>query len=329
MARTLALHTGPWSDQPLATVAAKASDWGYSALDLACWGEHLAIQRALAEPEYGRGILALLEQHELSLVSLSNQPVGQAVGDRLDARHQATLPEWVWGDGDPEGVATRAAQEMIDTVKVAQQLGVSLVVAGTGSPFTAMHFGIPPATQDAITDVWQEFAQRWKPILDAFEQHGCKLALDMNAAQTAFDIDSAQATVDALDGHGALGFALNPAQLHWIGVDPSEFIRSQSDRLSLVTIRDAVVHLTGRNSLLGSLWPVGHVRRGWNPRMPGAGGVDWPTLFRTLAQCHFYGPLTVVVEDAEVDPDYAAAEAVQLVRRLDFPAKPRSDGIFG
>lgn len=329
MTRTLALHTGPWSDQPLATVAAKASDWGYAALDLACWGEHLAVQRALAEPEYGRGILSLLEQHELTLVSLSNQPVGQTVSDRLDARHQATVPEWVWGDGDPEGVATRAAQEMIDTAKVAHQLGVSLVVSGTGSPFTAMHFGIPPHTPEVIAAGWQEFAQRWKPILDAFDQHHCNLALDMNAAQTAFDIDSAQATVEALEGHGALSFALNPAAMHWIGVDPSEFLRSQSDRLSLVTVRDAVVQLTGRNSLLGSLWPTGHARRGWNPRMPGAGGVDWPTLFRTLAQCQFHGPLTVVFDDADVEADYAAAEAVQLIRRLDFPPKARADGIFG
>ena len=59
--------------------------------------------------------------------------------------------------------------------------------------------------------------------------------------------------------------------------------------------------------------------------MPGAGGVDWPTLFRTLAQCHYHGPLTVAIDDADVDADYAAAEAVQLVRRLDFPPKPRAD----
>src|SRR5438874_1591697 len=90
MPRMLALFTGPWTDQPLEVVAGKASEWGYQALDLACWGEHLAVQKALAEPEYCRSILSMMEQHELSIISLSNHPVGQAVADRLDARHQAS-----------------------------------------------------------------------------------------------------------------------------------------------------------------------------------------------------------------------------------------------
>src|SRR4029079_1569223 len=105
MPRTIALFTGSWSDLPLEQLAQKANEWGYQGLDLACWGEHFAVQRALTEPAYCRQVLHVFEKHELRLIAVSNRPVGQAVGDRLDERHQASLPDYVWGDGEHAGVA--------------------------------------------------------------------------------------------------------------------------------------------------------------------------------------------------------------------------------
>ncbi len=329
MSRMLALFTGPWTDLPLEAVAAKASEWGYNALDLACWGEHFAVQRALAEPAYCRSILQLLEQHELTLVSLSNHVVGQAVADRLDHRHQESLPEWVWGDGSPEGVAGRASQEMIDTARAAQQLGISLVIGATGSPFIAMHFGVPHASAAIIEDGWKHFASRWKPILDAYAQLGCRFSCEIGPAQTVFDLHSATATAQALEGHQAWSLALNPATLHWQGIDPVEFLRAHGDSIAHVYIQDAAVTLNGRAGLLGSLLPMGHPSRGWNTRAPGLGNVDWPALIRGLHQTRYSGPLTVAFQDADVDRDYGAAEAVQLLRRLEFTPVHREVGLFG
>ncbi len=329
MPRMLALFTGLWTDLPLETVAGKANEWGYQALDIACWGEHLAVQKALAEPEYCRSILSLMEQHELSIVSLSNHPVGQAVADRLDVRHQASLPEWVWGDGEPEGVAARAAQEMIDTARVAQQLGVSLVAGSTGSPFTSMHFNTPPASSAIIEKCWQRFSDSWRPVLDAFNQLGCRFACEISPAQTAFDVISAEQTIQALHGHSAFGYSLAPSCLHWQGVDPSEFIRQHAERLWHVLAQDAAVTLRGRSGLLGSLLPDGDPRRGWNHRALGMGNIDWASIVRTLHQVNYSGPLTVAIRDHDVDRDYAAAQAVDLLRRVDFDPVQRDNGLFG
>ncbi len=329
MSRTLALFTGPWTDLPLEALCAKANEWGYNGIDLACWGEHFAVQRAVSEPSYCRSILQLLEQHELTLVSLSNHVVGQAVADRLDARHQETLPEWVWGDGSPDGVVARASQEMIDTAKAAQQLGINLVVGSTGSPFTAMHFGVPPASAAIIEDAWKQFASRWKSILDAYTQLNCRFACEIGPAQTVFDIHTATSTQQALEGHSAWGLALNPAVLHWQGIDPVEFVRSHADSIAHVYVQDAAVTLNGRAGLLGSFLPMGHPQRGWNTRSPGMGNVDWPAMVRGLHQAGYLGPLTVAFADADVDRDYGAAEAVQLVRRLDFTPVQREIGLFG
>jgi sugar phosphate isomerase/epimerase len=328
MPRVVALHTGPWTDQPLEEVARKANEWGYQALDLACLGEHFAVQRALTEAAYCRQLLDLLEKHELRLVAVSNHPVGQAVSDRVDERHQATLPDYVWGDGDPDGVAGRAAQEMIDTARAAQQLGVNLVVGSTGSPFTGHVFGTPPTSPALLENLWSRFGEAWKPVLDGMNKHGVRFALEIGPGQTAFDYYSAEATIQALHGHDAFGFAFNPAPLHWQGLDPAEFLRGYADRIWHVLVQDAAVTLYGRSGLLGSLLPPGDPRRGWSSRAPGQGNIDWPTVLRTLHQIQYDGPLAVAFLDADMDRDAGAAEAYSFVRRLDFE-RARQEKMFG
>src|SRR5881409_4045374 len=100
MARKVILFTGPWADLSLEELAQKASEWGYQGVELCCWGDHCEVQRALSEDDYCRHKLDLLGRHELTVAVLSNHWVGQAVADVVDARHQALLPDYVWGDGD-------------------------------------------------------------------------------------------------------------------------------------------------------------------------------------------------------------------------------------
>ena len=46
---------------------------------------------------------AILEKYGLEVFAISTHLVGQAVCDNIDSRHKDILPDYVWGDGDPEG----------------------------------------------------------------------------------------------------------------------------------------------------------------------------------------------------------------------------------
>src|SRR5574340_1247030 len=102
MARPVTLFTGQWADLGIEDLARKAGEFGYQGLELACWGDHFEVDKALAEPGYCAARLDLLERHGLEVHAISAHLVGQAVLDRIDARHRAILPERVWGDGDPD-----------------------------------------------------------------------------------------------------------------------------------------------------------------------------------------------------------------------------------
>src|SRR5436190_15907595 len=89
MARPVVLFTGQWTDLPLEELVQKASEWGYQGLELACWGDHFEVQRALSEDGYCQQKLDLLGRHELGVPVLACHRVSQAVADAIDGRHQA------------------------------------------------------------------------------------------------------------------------------------------------------------------------------------------------------------------------------------------------
>src|SRR5690606_4610606 len=133
MARPITLFTGQWADLPLEEVAKLASEWGYDGLELACWGDHLDPWR-WDEPGYAEGKLELLDKYGLKVYAISNHLKGQAVcDDPIDQRHKDIVGSKVWGDGDPEGVRQRAAEEMKNTARLARKLGVDVVIGFTGS----------------------------------------------------------------------------------------------------------------------------------------------------------------------------------------------------
>ena len=329
MARPVILFSGQWADLPLEELAPKAAEWGYQGLDLCCWGDHLEVPPALSETDYCPDKLDLLARSDLTVPVLSNHRVGQAVCDPIDVRHQAILPDYVWGDGSPEGVRQRAAEEMTATVRVAQKLGAGVVAGFTGSALWSYVAGWPAPTPEVVAAGFAEFARHWHPILDVCRDGGVKFAFEVHPGQIAFDLYSAERALDALDGREEFGFTFDPSHFHWQGIDPVEFLRRFPDRIYHVHVKDAALSLNGRNGLLGSYLPLGDPRRGWDFRCPGHGGIDWEAVIRGLNAIGYDGPLAVEFKDAGMGREYGAEEACKFVKRLDFePARPGGGPAF-
>ena len=159
MPRPLTLFTGQWADLPLEVMCEKAASFGYDGVELACWGDHFDVARAVSEDGYAASRWEILERHGLSCFALSNHLAGQAVCDRIDERHQSILPAHVWGDGDPDGVRSRAAEEMMNTARGARLLfdaapapvkeflsahGRTVVNGFTGSSIWPLLYSFPP-----------------------------------------------------------------------------------------------------------------------------------------------------------------------------------------
>lgn len=330
MPRPVTLFTGQWADLTFDTVCEKAKSFGYDGVEIACWGDHFEVDKALEDDAYIRSRRDILEKHGLQVFAISNHLVGQAVCDRIDERHKSILPPRIWGDGQEDGVRARAAQEMKDTALAAASLGVDVVPGFTGSPIWSMVYSFPPNPPDFLEKGLAFFAEMWTPILDAFQDAGVKFALEVHPTEIAFDIASAENALNALDGHPAFGFNYDPSHFGYQGVDYVGFIRKFADRIFHVHMKD--VYWSSRPAeagVFGGHLDFGDPRRFWDFRSVGRGSIEFEEIIRALNDIGYDGPLSVEWEDARMDREHGATESCAYVKRLDFkPSAVAFDAAF-
>lgn len=331
MSRAVVLFTGQWADLPLAELAPLVREMGYDGMELASWGDHFDVERALDSPDYVHGLWSLLGAHGLDCHAISNHLVGQAVCDPIDERHRAILPPAVWGDGDPEGVRQRAAARMVDTAKAARAFfdarpGAiagdrrAVVTGFTGSSIWHAVYAFPPTSQAYLQRGFDDFARRWRPILDAFDAAGVDFALEVHPTEIAFDIASAQRALEAVDFHPRFGFNFDPSHLAYQGVDYIGFLRRFAGRIFNAHMKDVWWgHGDGSVGVFGGHTEFGDARRHWDFRSVGRGDIRFEDIIAALNDIGYRGPLSVEWEDARMDRVHGATEAAAFLRRLDFP----------
>ena len=322
--RPVTLFTGQWADLPFAEVCRLAASWGYDGLEIACWGDHFDVVRAAEDPAYVQAKKDLLAEHGLGCWTISTHLNSQAVGDAvIDQRHQGTVHPRVWGDGDPEGVRQRAAEEMRTTARAAAAFGVGTVVGFTGSAIWHYLAMFPPVGDDVIRAGYRDFADRWNPILDVFEEVGVRYAYEVHTGEIAYDYWSTTAALEAIGRHPAFRLNFDPSHMVWQGLDYVGFLQDFAGLISHVHCKDTKLRMhNGRNGVLSSHLPWADPRRGWDFISTGHGDTRWEDIFRMLNHIGYAGPVSVEWEDAGMDRLDGAPEALDFIRSMNAITPP-------
>jgi len=333
MARPVTLFTGQWADLPFETICAKAREFGYDGVELACWGDHFEVDKALKDPGYCKGRWDVMAGHGLDCYAISAHLVGQAICDNIDERHKSILPPEVWGNGEPEGVRQRSAQRMIDTGKACRKFmdakpkntakplpNFGAVVNGfTGSSVWHSLYAFPPTSQAYWQKGYEDFAKRFRPIMDEFEKVNVNFGLEVHPTEIAFDIVSAQRALQAIGNHKRFGFNFDPSHLGYQGVSYVKFIYTFGERIYHAHMKDAWWgHGTGEVGVFGGHTDFADARRYWDFRSPGHGDVNFEEIIVALNDVNYQGPLSVEWEDSRMDREHGAKEAAAFFKAKDF-----------
>jgi sugar phosphate isomerase/epimerase len=295
---------------------------GFDGLELACWGDHMDVDKAARSKKYCQEKHELLADHGLKIFAISHHLGGQLVCDlNNDGRSDMFAPEEL--AGNPEGQRKWAVRTMKNSARAAQNMGLKVVNGFTGSSIWHMLYSFPPASEEMIQEGFDYFAKMWNPILDVFDECKVRFALEVHPTEIAFDIVTARRALKAIKNRKAFGFNFDPSHLEWQGIDPVKFLKAFPDRIYHVHMKDAAVTLDGESSILSSHLNFGTQGRGWDFRSVGRGDVNFEDIIRTLNAQGYNGPLSIEWEDAMMDRIHGATESCAFTKNLDFPKSNR------
>ncbi len=314
--RLVTLCTCQWADLPFDELCVLAKRMGYDGLEVACWGNGIDIDRALADDAYVAWIKENLEKNGLVMKALSCHIIGQCVGDAPDPRLNNFAPAAL--ADQPEAIRSWAIETMKKAPAVAAKFGVKIITCFTGSPIWRYLYSFPQTTAEMVEAGFDEIVRLWSPILDEFKKYGVVFALEVHPGEIAFDYYSTKKLLEKFADRPEFGINFDPSHLIWQGIQPHLFLQDFIDRVYHVHMKDAAVTLDGRSGLLGSHIDFGDLRRGWNFRSLGHGDVNFEEIIRVLNAYGYDGPLSVEWEDSGMDRVDGATEAAAFVRKVDF-----------
>lgn len=316
MARPVTLMTAQWADIPFDEMCALAKKMGYDGLEIACWGNHFDVNRAVEDPDYVKWVLDTLKENGLICKAIATHVIGQCVGDYNDPR----LDNFAPGElaGKPDEIRAWAIRTMMNAPKAAELLGVNIITGFVGSPIWKYLYSFPQTTEEMVEDGFQQIYDLWYPIMEECKKHNVKFALEVHPGEIAFDYYSTQRLLEKFKDCPEFGLNFDPSHLIWQGITPHVFLNDFIDRVYHVHMKDAAVTLDGKTGLLGSHIDFGDLRRGWNFRSLGHGDVNFEDIIRVLNAYNYQGPLSVEWEDSGMERVYGATEAAEFVRKVDF-----------
>jgi Xylose isomerase-like TIM barrel len=204
----------------------------------------------------------------LASTRLGGQRQRPLVDDGADAGEQLVTGG---RDGAADGHPGRVVEVHQGGHHLADQaaaLGVRTVVGLTGSKIWTTVAMFPPVPESMIADGYRDFADRWNPILDVFDEVGVRFAHEVHPSEIAYDYWTTVAALDAVGRRPAFGLNWDPSHFIWQDLDPVGFLWDFRDRIYHVDCKDVKRQTgNGRNGRLGSHLPWADPRRGWDFRV--------------------------------------------------------------
>jgi sugar phosphate isomerase/epimerase len=265
-----------FAEQSLEEVLAFARETGYTCVEVMCWPPGKADRRYagvthLDVTRFGPGqveeIRRLCDRYQVSISGLGYYP------NPLDP--------------NPE-VCESVTKHLKQVISAAGQLGVKVVNTFIGRDPHLL-----------IDDQWERMKTTWRPMVDYAEKSQVRLGIE--PCPMIFSRNEWPGGTNLAHAPGiwrklfaefpTLGLNFDPSHLAWQMIDIPRAIREFGARILHIHAKDARIDYE-------KLYEVGTLGMGWHtPKIPGLGDVPWVSMFSSLTDAGYAGPVCVEVED--------------------------------
>ncbi len=307
----IGIFTVMFDDMPLEEVLKYVSKLGYEMIEIGAWkgSSHFNLDQILKGG--ATAFKRKISKYNLSISAINNSDEGQLVL----GPHDSVTDDFY--KGSPEEKVRYGMDRMKKTVEAAAALDVPVVDGFIGSPYWGAWYVWPPKYQQIYDEGFKLFSSRWGEILDTFRTYGVKFALEVHPHQQAYNIETAEQLLNAINHKKEFGFNFDPSHLVWQGIDPVIFIKKFGDRIFHMHAKDG--ELVKENLTTSGCIPTGswnRSTRGFRFRVPGWGDVEWRRVLTALVEVGYDYVMSYEHEDPIMSREDGCEKAIAYLKPL-------------
>ncbi|WP_187261604.1 sugar phosphate isomerase/epimerase family protein [Pontibacter beigongshangensis] len=290
-----------------------AKSIGFEGVQIPTWNPHyFDLQKAAESKTYADEIKGLVESQGLQITELSTHLQGQlvAVNPAYDQLFDGFAPEKY--HNNPKARTEWAVQQLKYAAKASEHLGLNAHATFSGALLWQTVYPWPQRPAGLVEAGFQELANRWLPILNAFEDSGVDVCYEIHPGEDLHDGISYEMFLEKVNNHARACLLYDPSHFVLQCLDYLSYIDHYHERIRMFHVKDAEFNPTGKQGVYGGYqsW----VNRAGRFRSLGDGQVDFKAIFSKLTAYNFDGWAVMEWECALKHPEDGAVEGAAFIK---------------
>ena len=296
----------------LDSISKWASSLGYKGVQIPSWDKRLIdLSKASESKSYCDEIKGILNENKIELTELSTHLQGQlvAVHPAYDIPFDGFADESV--RGNPAKRKDWAINQLMMAAKASKNLGLTELATFSGALAWPYMYPWPQRPTGLVEEAFNELANRWTPILNAFDQSGINLCYEIHPGEDLHDGISFEMFLEKVNNHPRCNMLYDPSHFVLQHLNYLEHIDIYHEKLKMFHVKDAELNPTGKQGVYGGFqsW----IDRAGRFRSLGDGQVDFKSIFSKLSQYNFNGWAVLEWECCIKSPQQGAEEGSKFI----------------
>lgn len=274
-------------------------------------GRLFDLKNAATSKTYCDEVKGTLAQHGLQITELSTHLQGQLVA--VHPAYDSGIDGFAAPEvrGDPVARQKWAVEQMMLAAKASSNLGLNAHATFSGALAWPYLYSWPPQPAGLIETAFDELANRWRPILDAFDHEGVDVCYEIHPGEDLHDGVTCEMFLDRVNNHSRACLLYDPSHFVLQQLNYLDDIDLYHDRIKIFHMKDAEFNPTGKQGVYGGFqsW----INRAGRVRSLGDGQVDFAAIFSKMAACDFPGWAVLEWECCIKHPEDGAREGATFI----------------
>ena len=290
-----------------------ASSLGYKGVQIPSWDNRLIdLKKTSESKDYCDEIKGITKKHNVEITELSTHLQGQlvAVHPAYDTAFDGfAVPEV---RGNPKARQEWAVNQLMMAAKASKNLGIDRHVTFSGALAWPYVYPWPQRPEGLIENAFNELSNRWKPILDQFDQNGVDLCYEIHPGEDLHDGITFEMFLEKVGNHKRCNMLYDPSHYILQNLDYLAHIDIYHEKIKMFHVKDAELNPTGKQGVYGGFqsW----VNRAGRFRSLGDGQVDFKSIFSKLTTHGYDGWAVLEWECCLKHPEDGAREGAEFIK---------------